>query len=94
MGYNRYPLFIMLTEQRFCEVSFIKINQTELPKLIWSKLDRSETLSLQQSFSALKKNYDQNLVISRSLSGDPLNSNLSLINMEFHPRSLSEISFN
>jgi len=37
MGYNRCPLFIMLTEQRFCAVSFIKIN------------------------------YDQNLVISRSL---------------------------
>ena len=44
-----------LTEQGFCEVSFIKINQTELPKLIWSKLDRSETLSLQQSSSAPKK---------------------------------------
>jgi hypothetical protein len=41
-----------------------------------------------------KKNYDQNLVISRSLSGDPLNSNFSLINMEFHSRSLLAISFN
>jgi hypothetical protein len=27
MGYNRCPLFIKLTEQRFCAVSFIKINQ-------------------------------------------------------------------
>jgi hypothetical protein len=35
MGYNRCPLFIMLTEQHgFCAVSFIKINKTELPKLI------------------------------------------------------------
>ena len=50
MGYNRCPLFIILTEHGFCAVSFIKINQTELPKLIWSKLDRSETFSLQQSF--------------------------------------------
>jgi hypothetical protein len=44
MGYNRCPLFIMLTEQRFCAVSFIKINKTELPKLILSKLDLSETV--------------------------------------------------
>jgi hypothetical protein len=27
MGYNRCPLFIILTEQRFCVVSFIKINK-------------------------------------------------------------------
>jgi hypothetical protein len=40
------PLFIILTEQRFCVVSFIKINKTEFLKLILSKLDRSETLSL------------------------------------------------
>jgi len=44
MGYNRCPLFIMLTEQGFCVVSFIKINKTELPKLILSKLDLSETV--------------------------------------------------
>ena len=43
MGYNRCPLFIMLTEQRFCAVSFIKINQNWAPKtdlvgarLLWS----------------------------------------------------------
>jgi hypothetical protein len=46
MGYNRCPLFIILTEQRFCVVSFIKINKTEFLKLILLKLDRSETLSL------------------------------------------------
>jgi hypothetical protein len=35
IGYNRCPLFIMLTEQHgFCAVSFIKINKTELSKLI------------------------------------------------------------
>jgi hypothetical protein len=45
MGYNRCPLFIMLMEQHgFCSVSFIKINKTELPKLILSKLDLSETV--------------------------------------------------
>jgi hypothetical protein len=45
MGYNRCPLFIMLTEQHeFCAVSFIKINKTKLPKLILSKLDPSETV--------------------------------------------------
>ena len=46
MGYNRCPLIIILTEQRFCVVSFIKINETEFLKLILLKLDRSETLSL------------------------------------------------
>ena len=45
MGYNRCPLFIMLIEQQeFCAVCFIKINKTELPKLILSKLDLSETV--------------------------------------------------
>jgi len=39
MGYNRCPLFIMLTEQGFCVVNFIKINKTELPKLILPRLD-------------------------------------------------------
>ena len=39
MGYNRCPLFIILTKQGFCVVSFIKINKTELPKLILSRLD-------------------------------------------------------
>jgi hypothetical protein len=32
MGYNRCPLFIMLTEQRFCAVSFIKITQNGTPE--------------------------------------------------------------
>jgi hypothetical protein len=32
MGYNRCPLFIILTEQGFCAVSFIKINKTDLVK--------------------------------------------------------------
>jgi len=40
--------------------------KTELPKLIWSKFDWSETCLLQQS-SLAPKNYDQNLVILRSL---------------------------
>jgi hypothetical protein len=31
IGYNRCPLFIILTEQGFCVVSFIKINKTKLP---------------------------------------------------------------
>jgi hypothetical protein len=49
MSYNRCPLFTTLTEQRLCVVSFIKINKTNLPKLIFSKLGWSETLFLQQS---------------------------------------------
>ena len=94
MGYNRCPLFIILTEHGFCAVSVIKINpKTELPKLIWSKLDWSETLSF-VTILLSPKNHDRNLVISRSLSSDPLNSYFSLINMEIHPWSHLVISFN
>ena len=49
MGYNRCPLFTILTEQRLCVVSFVKINKTELLEPILSELGWSETLSLQQS---------------------------------------------
>jgi hypothetical protein len=38
MGYDSCPLFTTLTEQRLCAVSFVKINKTELPILIFSKL--------------------------------------------------------
>jgi len=38
MGYESCPLFTTLTEQRLCVVSFVKINKTELPILIFSKL--------------------------------------------------------
>jgi hypothetical protein len=38
MGYNRCPLFTILTEQRLCVVSFVKINKTELPEPILSEL--------------------------------------------------------
>jgi hypothetical protein len=37
MGNNRYPLFTILTEQKFCMVCFVKINKTGLPKLVFSK---------------------------------------------------------
>jgi hypothetical protein len=37
MGYNRCPLFTILTEQKFCLVSFVKINKTGI-----LKLDQSE----------------------------------------------------
>ena len=68
--------------------------KTELPKLIWSKLDWSETLSFITILLSPKKNHDRNLVISRSLSSNPLNSYFRLINMEIHPRSHLVISFN
>jgi hypothetical protein len=75
MGYNRCPLFIMLTEQHgFCVVSFIKINKTELPKLILSKLDLSGTVFTAARLQPEKN--DQNLVLLRSQSGNPLTSNL------------------
>ena len=67
--------------------------KTELPKLIWSKLDWYETLSF-VTILLSPKNHDRNLVISRSLSSDPLNPYFSLINMEIHPRSHLVISFN
>jgi hypothetical protein len=38
MGYNRCPFFTILTEQRLYKVSFVKINKSELPKLIFSQL--------------------------------------------------------
>jgi hypothetical protein len=38
MGYNRCPLFTILTEQKLCVVSFVKINKTIFPTLILSKL--------------------------------------------------------
>jgi len=51
MGYDSCPLFTMLTEQRLCIVSFVKINKTELLILIFSKLGWLEALSSQQFFS-------------------------------------------
>ena len=89
MGYNRCPLFIMLTEHR--RSKFYKDNQSKLLKLIWSKLDRSETLSLQQSSSA-------------SNIGIPSGDSLKIKNMRSplatsfdnyrNTRSLLAISFN
>jgi magnesium-transporting ATPase (P-type) len=38
MSYNRCSLFTILTEHRLCKVSFVKINKSELPKLISSQL--------------------------------------------------------
>ena len=37
MGYNSCHLFTMLTEQRVCVVSVVKINKIGLPKLVFSK---------------------------------------------------------
>jgi hypothetical protein len=88
MGYNRCPLFIILTKQGFCVVSFIKIDKTEFLKLILSKLDQSETLSLR--LFPFTRNNDQNLVILRSQSGDPLTSNFDYINLEFWRPPLSK----
>ena len=49
MGYDSCsPLYNAYRAKTFI-VSFVKINKTELPKLIFSKLGWSETLSLQQS---------------------------------------------
>jgi len=46
-------LFTMLMKQRFCVVSFVKINKTDLSILIFSKLGLFEALSLQQFSSTM-----------------------------------------
>ena len=37
------PLFTILTEQRFCVVSVVKINKIGLPKLVFSKFGGPKT---------------------------------------------------
>ena len=93
MGYNRCPLFIILTKHGFCAVSVIKINPKRNSQN-WSSRSLIDLKLCLLQQSSLAQNYDQKLVISRSLSGDPLNSYFSLINMAIHPRSYLVSSFN
>ena len=76
MGYNRCPLFIMLTEQGFCAVSFIKINPKRNSRNWsgWSLIDLK--LVFYSNPPQPQKNYAQNLVILRSLLAISLNQNL------------------
>ena len=43
IGYNRCPLFTILTKKRLCVVSFVKINKTNLSKLVFSSLVDQKT---------------------------------------------------
>jgi hypothetical protein len=56
MGYNRCPLFTILTEQRLCVVRFVKINITIFSTLIFSKLGWPETPFYDSFVSKLKCN--------------------------------------